>query len=1100
MHVALLGPLEVRTDGDPGEIVEVAGARLRALLIMLALHPGQLVTASQLIDGLWPQEMPAGAGNALQALVSRLRRALPEAVIESRPAGYQLKIDPRSTDIVRFEDLVAAGRAQLRDDPAAAGQTLRQALALWRGPALADVADTDFGQAAIARLDEVRLTAIEQRVDADLRTGNTASLVAELEGLVVAHPMREPLAARLMRALNAAGRRGAALEVYEQTRKRLVNQLGVEPSAELAALHLDILRDEPPAEADPKTPRPASPASPISNHSSHKSTNLRAELTSFVGRDAELRQVAELLGAYRLITLTGPGGAGKTRLAVEAARAELPATPDGVWLVELAPVTDPADVTSAVLSALGLREQVLVSPSRARRPMPETSLPPDELSRLLSALAAKRTLLVLDNCEHLVAAAAALADRVLASCPQVRIMATSREPLNITGEALWTVGPLTLPPDPAATSLSAERSVVHDFASVRLLTQRARAVVPSFAVTHDNAPAVAAICRALDGMPLAIELAAARLRTMAPEQIEARLGDRFQLLSSGSRTAMPRHQTLRAVVDWSWDLLDDAERALWRRFSVFTGGATLEAAEQVCCGSGLPAARVLDLLTALAEKSLLTVRHDPPRYRMLEIIRAYGQERLAEAEESDEVREAHAQYFTRLAEASQDHLLRAEQLDWLEKLSADQDNLHAAIRGAVAAGDGPAAVRLAAALGWYWSLRSMKIEGAELIGEAVSVPGAVAAADPENLAVAFAMGALLAMDTPLRATGLDWLDRAAALAARVTDPVNPMMPLLGPLASLFGASGQTPGSGQRPVGPDVFDDAASDPDPWVAAIARVLRGHWALNLGRRHAQAEADFLAAVSILAELGERWGQAVALGGLAMLEGWRGEHAVAVGHYRQATELVAAFGSTEDELQFRLFMVRQLWLAGEREAARAELSRALPEAERLGLPELRAYAVYTAGDLARLDGRAEAAREALARAVQMATPPDVAQQVRAVAATGLGYLADAEGDLDAARDWHTQALAAARLSADAPVIAEALTGLADLALREDDAERAAELLGASVAIRGTTDRSVQDEKRIADLARSVLGEARYGQAYQRGQRVTVDTLAALVPITPGA
>ena len=548
MHVALLGPLEVRTDGDPGEIVEVAGARLRALLIMLALHPGQLVTASQLIDGLWPQEMPAGAGNALQALVSRLRRALPEAVLESRPAGYQLNIDPRRTDIVRFEDLVTAGRAQLRQDPAAAGRTLRQALALWRGPALADVADTDFGQAAIARLDELRLTAIEQRVDADLRTGDTASLVAELEGLVIAHPMREPLAARLMRALHAAGRRGAALEVYEQTRKRLVNQLGVEPSAELAALHLDILRDESPAEPDPRNPRPAEPA-PVSNHISHKSTNLRAELTSFVGRDAELQQVAELLGAYRLITLTGPGGAGKTRLAVEAARAELPAAPDGVWLIELAPVTDPADVTSTVLSAVGLREQALVSPARPRRLTPETPAPPDELSRLLSALSAKRTLLVLDNCEHLVAAAAALADRVLGACPQVRIMATSREPLNITGEALWTVGPLTLPPDPAVTSFSAERSVVQDFASVRLLTQRARAVVPSFAVTQDNAPAVAAICRALDGMPLAIELAAARLRTMAPEQMQARLGDRFGLLSSGSRTAMPR--TRRCARWWT---------------------------------------------------------------------------------------------------------------------------------------------------------------------------------------------------------------------------------------------------------------------------------------------------------------------------------------------------------------------------------------------------------------------------------------------------------------------------------------------------------------------------------------------------------------------
>ena len=331
------------------------------------------------------------------------------------------------------------------------------------------MAETDFGQAAIARLDERRLSTLEARVDADLRTGNTASLVAELEGLVIAHPMREPLAARLMRALHATGRRSAALEVYEQTRKRLVDQLGVEPSAEVAALHLQILRDEPPLEPGPKTP-PLAPISPVN----HANTNLRAELTSFVGRDAELRQVAELLGAHRLITLTGPGGAGKTRLAVEAARGELAAMPDGVWLVELAPVTDPADVTSTVLSTLGLREQSLLNAGSGFQPAPRAlDEQADALGRLLGALAGRRTLLVLDNCEHLVAAAAALADRVLAACPQVRIMATSREPLNITGEALWTVGPLTLPPDPAATSFSTERAVVHDSASVRLLTQRA---------------------------------------------------------------------------------------------------------------------------------------------------------------------------------------------------------------------------------------------------------------------------------------------------------------------------------------------------------------------------------------------------------------------------------------------------------------------------------------------------------------------------------------------------------------------------------------------------------------------------------------------------
>jgi predicted ATPase/DNA-binding SARP family transcriptional activator len=1078
----MLGPLEVRAGS--GEMLGVGGTRLRTLLIMLALRPGRLVPASQLIDGLWPDQPPAGAPNALQALVSRLRRALPEAVIEAGPSGYRLAIKPQDTDIVRFEELAAAGRAQLGTDPAAAAATLRRALGLWRGPALPEVAGTDFGGAVVARLEEERLAAIEHRVDADLLTGPAEPLVAELEELVVAHPLREPLAARLMRALHAAGRRGAALEVYEQTRKRLADQLGADPSAELAALHLELLTESPPSS-------PASAATaPL--------TNLPAELTSFVGRDAELTRVAGLLGAHRLLTLTGPGGAGKTRLAVEAARAELPATTDGVWLVELAPVSDPAEVPSAALASLGLREQALLySRGPAGTPADDQA---DALGRLLTALAGRRALLVLDNCEHLVAAAARLAGRVLAACPQVRILATSREPLGITGEALWTVGPLTLPPDPAVTSNGTERAgspapVISEYASVRLLAQRARAVLPGFEVTAANAPAVARICRALDGMPLAIELAAARLRTLAPDQVAARLDDRFGLLTGGSRIALPRHQTLRAVVDWSWDLLDEAERVLWRRFAIFSGGATLEAAEQVCADSVIAPGQVLDLLTALADKSLLSVRHGPqgPRYRMLEIIRAYGLERLAEAGERDALRQAHARYFTRLAEVSQEYLRGAEQLDWLRRLADDQDNLHAAVRGAVAAGDAAGAVRLAAALGWYWILRSMKVEGTELIAAAIGLPGADAT-EPEHLAVAYTMGGLLTADTPMQETGIGWLRRAGQIAARVPDPANPITQLAGPLGRLFFASGQE----QGPAEPEIFDDAAASPDPWVRAIARILRAHAALNLGRDHARAEADFLAGADILTGLGERWGQAVALGGLAMLAGWRGEPAAALAHYRQAREFAAAFGSTEDEVQFRLFMVRQLWLLGERETAWAELRRAQPDAERLGLPEVVAFAAYTAGDLARLDGQREAARTALLRAVDLARPQEVAQQIRAVASTGLGYLAGAEGDLEAARDWHAQALAAAREAADAPVIAEALSGLADLALREGRPEHAAQLLGASVAIRGIPDRSVPDDQRVADGARDTLGPAAYGEAYRRGQCVTMDTLATF--ITPDA
>jgi predicted ATPase/DNA-binding SARP family transcriptional activator len=1154
----MLGPLEVRTGPDPadGDVVEVGGARLRALLIMLALQPGRLVTSGQLIDGLWADDSPAGAANALQALVSRLRRAVPEAAIESRPTGYQLRLDPQCTDVVRFEELAAAGRAQLNHDPAVAAATLREALALWRGQALADVAETDFGRAAIARLDELRLNTLEHRVDAELRTGPPASLVAELEGLVIAYPMRETLTARLMRALQFSGRRGAALEVYEQTRQRLVEQLGVQPSPELAALHLEILRADnlspsgnlPPAnEPPPAGEPPPADEPPVGREPGHHEnpSNLRAELTSFVGRDTELAQVAELLRVYRLVTLTGPGGAGKTRLAVEAARAELGATQDGVWLVELAQVTDPAEVASAVLGALGLREQALL---HARRTASSLAVAADEqadaLGRLLPALAARRALLVLDNCEHLVGAAADLADRILAACPRMRILATSREPLAITGEALWAVGPLTLPPDPAVSSeIYAERAVVSpagqaashgetsdgetsdgetsdggtsdgetsdggtaavaDYASVRLLAQRARAVLPGFEVTQANTPAVARICRALDGMPLAIELAAARLRTMAPEQVAARLDDRFRLLTGGSRTAVPRHQTLRAVVDWSWDLLDDAERMLWRRFSVFTGGATLEAAEQVCAGpanqagqadqAGLAADQVLDLLTALADKSLLTVRHGPDgaRYRMLEIIRAYGQDRLTEAGEQDALREAHARYFTGLAEAGVHHLRGAGQLDWLGRLSDDQDNVHAAIRAAVAAGDGRTAVGLAAPFGWYWLLRSMKVEGADLIAEAVEAPRgkrAPTGRDTERLAVAYAMGALLAVETPRQDRAKDWFARAAELAAAIPDPQDPVIRVVGPVGAHFGAFF----TGTGPVPPGGFDDAVADPEPWVSAAGRVLRGHVTVNYGRDHAQAEEDFLVAAGTFEALGDRWGRATALGGLAMLESMRGEYAAAVGHYLQAAELAAELGTVDDELSLRLLGAHERWLLGEGDTARAELAAVQHSAERIGLPQVLALAAYTAGDMARLDGQPDVARAQLLRAVELTGPGSMDRHLYARVASGLGYLAGAAGEMDAARGWHAEALAVARLAADAPVIGAVLIGLADLALLEAYPDRAAELLGASFAIRGTTDRSVEkDEERVAAHARAALGDARYDDAYQRGQCVTLDTLA---------
>jgi predicted ATPase/DNA-binding winged helix-turn-helix (wHTH) protein len=1043
----MLGPLEV-SDGS-GAVVEIGGARLRALLIMLALRPGQLVTASQLIDGLWAGQPPAEPGNAVQALVSRLRRALPQADLSNLPTGYRLTLTV--TDIARFEDLAGTGRRQLRDSvPAAAAATLREALGLWRGPALADVADTEWGQAVIARLDELRLAAVQDRITADLTlattgpgtratAGHAADLVAELDGLVAENPTREPLAALLMRALGADGRRGEALEVYERTRKRLAEQLGTDPSAELNAVHLELLRED------------------WTDNS--KISNLPVALTSFVGRDSDVAQVSGLLVAHRLVTLTGPGGAGKTRLAIEAARNRVTAQrADQTWLIELAPVTDPAEVAPTVISTLGVHEQaVFYRGPHSRQPAA------DPVIRLTAALRGKNVLLVLDNCEHVIGAAATLAERVLRACPDARILATSREPLNITGEALLPVGPLSLKP------------------AIALLAERASAVSPGFALTLDTEPAVTRICRALDGMPLAIELAAARMRTMGPGQVAARLDDRFRLLTGGSRTALPRHQTLRAVVDWSWDLLDDAEQATWRRFSVFTGGATLEAAEEVTGAT-------FDLLTALADKSVLTIRQtrDGPRYGMLEIIRAYGRERLAEAGETEAMRTAHAGYFLRLADTSLYPLISADQLTWLRLLGEDQENLHAAVRAAVSAGDADGAVGLAGSLGVYWWLRNMKAEGTDLIAAALTL--AARATDSERVAVAYTMGGILGFDTTHFEVAPGWLREAARISAQLPEPLNLAVRLAGPMSKMFASAAE----GAAP--PEVFDDAVEDPHPWVSAMARIIRGQITINFGRRLDQAEADFAAAAAACEEIGERWGTGAALTGLGLMEQQRGDYGAAIPHYERAVALAAEIGAPEDEGQFRLFLARVLWLDGRREQSRRELDRAIRDADRSGWPESQVFAMYTAAGLARLDERYEAARAYLARAAELVTTPGIGDQLRAMVASQSGYVCAADGDLAAARELHRRAWEWVKLTQDAPRIAEVMVGLADLAVYDADPGRAATLLGASVAVRGTTDSSDMDAVRVERQVHAVLSQGEFVSAYERGLGMPPDALAALI------
>ena len=1064
MQISLLGPLEATTDS--GEPIELSGARVRALLAHLALAPGQVESQRSLIDSLWGDDPPAGAVNALQALVSRLRRALPPGSVQSHQAGYRLAVPREAVDVFRFESMIAEARAALTADPRDAATRFEAALLLWRGPMLADLPEPEFARADIARLAESRLRAVEDLAEARLMAGQPDT--ATLEAVVAEHPTRERAVGLLMRALAATGRPAEALTLYERLRQTLSDELGVDPAPEVAAVHLQLLRGE----LDP----PASAARALAE------TNLRAGVTSFVGRDDDVVRVRKLIDEFRLTTLTGPGGSGKTRLAVESARCLLDQHPDGVWLVELAPLAHPAEISTAILTTLGLRDQ----PIRPRSRVPAGSTVAweeqfdslaayldggaDTIDRLADALADKRILLVLDNCEHLIEAAAALADHLLGACPDVRILTTSREPLGITGEALWPVEPLSLPPSDATVE------VARSFPAVRLFSDRAAAAHPGFELDEHSVDRVVSICRTLDGMPLAIELAAARLRTMTIEQIALRLDDRFPLLASGSRTAMPRHQTLRAVVDWSWSLLTEPERTLLRRLALFSGGASVEAAEHVLAAGDGPADDALDLLASLTDKSLLILdRNGQPRYRMLETIKAYGRERLAQAGETELIRRAHAEHFLTLAEAAEPHLRTGEQLYWLGLLDADRDNMHAAVRGAIASGDASTAVRLVAALGWYWNLRANRSEGYELAMEALALTGDVA---DETRALAYFSGGLCAAWGPVdEGKAKEWFEAAVDHIAKVDPSGHPMLRLAGPVSSMLKAwMDGDPGW-------HVPDWLVADEDPWVRGHALMMRGYGAFFAGVGHDRGAADLEAAVESHRQAGDRSAIAMTLGGLAEVAAWRGEFTAGVHHVEEALALVTELSSIEEIAQHRVFLARLLWLAGDHDRAHAELARGSRDADRVGLRELQVWAALTAAELARFAGHPDSELPRLERAIEVATDLRRDSDYHGQLATALGYAKAAAGDTHAAAGHHCAALDAAAGSGDATAIARAIVGIAHLASARGEHAAAAEMLGAAVAVRGIPDLSARDAAHVEAAARAALGDEVFTEAYARGR-----------------
>lgn len=1048
--MAVLGPVRAYVDGSP---VGVSGARVRLLLARLAVARGRLVPSEVLIDDLWGADSLADATNTLQALVSRLRKLVGAAAVELSSGGYRLRAD---VDSPRFEELAARGRRELAaDQPAAAIASLDAALGLWTGAALSDLPDVSFVRVAAARLEELRLAAVEDRFEAALRLGRHGEVLAELEASAGAHPLRERLAALRIRALYEAGQQSEALAAYEKVRGALAEQFGVDPGAELRQVHLAMLRGE----LDPLVARPKLVPG-----------RLPGQLTSFAGRDAELRLLAGQLAAARLVTIVGPGGVGKTRLAIEAATRH-PAREQGrVWFVPLAGVgvsagIDPpgqentpnrvrtagrgdmavlAGAASEVAGAvLGVLSAAGVRLGGGRQGV---------LDQPVELIGPEAAVLVLDNCEHLVAAAAEFADLILERLPRLTILATSREPLAITGEALCRLGPLELPTGTATAGESA---------AVRLFVDRAQAVRPGFTLDESTVGLVVEICRRLDGLPLALELAAARLRSMTAEQIAHRLDDRFRLLTSGSRVALPRHRTLLAMVGWSWELLTEQERVLAGRLSIFPGGATAPALEAVCADGLLPACDVVYVLGSLVEKSL--VQWDGQRYRMLETIRAYASERLGEQKS---ISDRFMRYFLALAEEHEPRLRSREQLASMRWFDAEYDNLVSALRAAINDGGADVAARLVSSLLWYWqTLRfDARADGfvAEVLGFGDALPG-------HSRAALTALHQLNGNDgtaaDPERVRSV--IEDCISTGALEHHPI--LLILTAPMAYFYGHGELA--ERQLRAAEDHPDRWAAAAAAWARAVFRNDQGDWT--------GAAAERTRALRGFEEVGDRAGLAFMLARVAQDHALQGEHDQAVAALARCVTLAAEVGSAE-EISYRARLGAQRLRAGDLDGARRDLDTALRQAVERGQPQLRIEALVGLADLHRRAGEPDRAEQMLDDLETLVRGLPGTEQTAAILIAPVRMATRLDtGDTTASEPlpWVVATGSAARYMA-----APAAELLARLLAQDGDAAGAATALGMSQVIRGTFDQGNPELRELIDDLTARLGATAYAQAFDQG------------------
>ncbi|GIG68195.1 BTAD domain-containing putative transcriptional regulator [Phytomonospora endophytica] len=1011
MQFGVLGPVIAVTDsGDP---VVVPGAKVRMLLADLLANRNRVVSADRLIDDLWGEDAPANPAGALQVRVSQLRKALNDAepgardLLESRPPGYVLHA--KDVDADRFTDLAAASDVR----------RLTEALTLWRGEAYADVADEDFARAEAVRLAEGRLTAHERLAEARLALGEHDRVAADLADLVARHPLREGLRALQVRALYAAGRQSEALESYGDLRERLADELGLDPGPELVALYRRILEQDAGLSAPPR-------AAIVRN-------SLPARLDELVGRAEALAELRGLIPERRLVTLIGPGGVGKTRLATEAAREQEP--PDGTHLVELAPLPAGDDgVAERILDALELQE---ASGSAAA---------PEE--RLSTALRERRLLLVLDNCEHVIEAAAEVVARLLRDAPGVTVLATSREALGLAGETLWEVPPLAVPTD------GDDLDAVRRSAAARLFAARAAAQQRGFRLDEKTAPAVAKLCFRLDGLPLALELAATRVRSLGVQGVVDRLDDRFALLATRQRDVPPRQRTLTAVIEWSWDLLDDTDRAVLARLAVFRDGCTAEAAERVCGAD-------LDVLARLVDRSLVVSDEtsEGVRFRLLESVAAFCLGRL---DDGEAVRARHAEYYTVLAEHADGELRGPHQREWLARLDTESANL----RAALSHGGG---LRLAMALTWYWFLRGRLTEARRALDERGDTV-------EETSAAAWRVGFALLQGDELAPEVIE-----AALADAASD------------RAVWFTAAAVLDRGDLVLAARLLPEGAGD--PWVEAASLSSRAMIA------HAQgdlAELERTASRSdeIFTGIGDRWGWLQANGWLGGLAEMSGEHERAAALHREGLRwaeelsLWPEVGGKLSWLAWIAVQTREYTLG--RELAERSHRMALEQ----GAPSAIIFAEMSLGLAARREGKLDLATVHLSRLAERGrVAPEKALYLPMILVE-LGYAVELEGDRAGALALHVEAFEAASAMRSPRDGFGALEGMASAT---DDPEAAVRLLGAAAACRSSAGAPAapaeRDEiDRVTERLVAVLGRESFDALYAEGGRLDPEAARALV------